>query len=80
MNKPLTEHLRYGSLNPVPKNGSRGTIDTILSHQSCRTFSDQPINDEIKQLLFAATIRTQQIKPPTVWFIDVVGPLIDQTR
>jgi len=77
MNKPLTEHLRYGSFNPVPKNGSRRTLDTILSHQSCRTFSDQPINDEIKQLLFAAAQSAPSKSNLQQYsFIDVVSPLI----
>ena len=77
MNKPLTEHLRYGSPNPVPKNESRRTIDTILSHQSCRTFSDQPINDEIKQLLFAAAQSAPSKSNLQQYsFIDVVSPLI----
>ncbi|MDG1156267.1 MAG: nitroreductase family protein [Litorivicinaceae bacterium] len=54
MNKQRTEHLRYGSPSAIPAVESRKTIDTLLSHQSCRAFSDQPIDDEVKQLLFAA--------------------------
>src|SRR6056300_254960 len=54
MNKHLTEHFRYGSPSAVPVIESRRTIDTLLSHQSCRTFSDKPIADDIKRLLLAA--------------------------
>lgn len=54
MTKQLTEHLRYGSPSAIPKVESRSTIDTLLSHQSYRAFSEQPIVDDIKQLLFAA--------------------------
>ncbi|MAW25066.1 MAG: hypothetical protein CMQ84_03630 [Gammaproteobacteria bacterium] len=38
----------------MPEVESRETIDTLLSHQSCRAFLDQPVNDHVKQLLFAA--------------------------
>ena len=54
MTKQPTEHLRYGSPSAIPEVESRKTIDTLLSHQSCRAFSDQSISDDIKQLLFAA--------------------------
>ncbi len=54
MTKQLTEHLRYGSPSAIPEIESRRTIDTLLSHQSCRVFSEQLISDDIKQLLFAA--------------------------
>ena len=54
MNKQLTEHLRYGSPSAIPEIESHRTIDTLLSHQSCRTFSKKPITDDIKRLLFAA--------------------------
>lgn len=54
MNKHLTEHFRYGSPSAIPVSESRRTIDTLLSHQSCRTFSDKPIADDIKRLLLAA--------------------------
>ena len=54
MTKQPTEHLRYGSPSAIPEVESRETIDTLLSHQSCRAFLDQPVNDHVKQLLFAA--------------------------
>ena len=54
MTTQLTEHLRYGSPSAIPEIESRRAIDTLLSHQSCRVFSEQLISDDIKQLLFAA--------------------------
>jgi len=54
MNKKITEHLRYGSPSAIPEIESGRTIDTLLSHQSCRAFLDRTINDDIKRLLFAA--------------------------
>lgn len=54
MTKQPTEHLRYGSPSTIPEVESRKTIDTLLSHRSCRAFSDQSVSDDIKQLLFAA--------------------------
>ena len=54
MNEQLTEHLRYGDPSPIPEIESRSTIDTLLSHQSCRAFSTKPITDELKKLIFAA--------------------------
>ena len=54
MSKHLTEQFRYGSPSAKPDIESRRTVDTLLSHQSCRTFSDKPIADDIKRLLFAA--------------------------